>query len=311
MLNRKFKMQEALESSAVLKMRLITLRERCPKSVIFAFEGVDDKSVYYHWIKQLASDLNYAPFLCGGKKNSLKLMNSLDRDVNGLRQDVYFFVDRDFDENIYDFSSVYVTSQYSFENYLARKEVLVEVLKNDFHFHGHPEIIDYVCNLYDQWELKFFEIVQELNLVLFVAAKLNIRRIDKLPDKIGYFANFSLNKIESKIGNIFDIVNLERNPTKQEFDDKRVAFNELNPRDSYRGKFNILFFKKFLILIYDELNNPANVVFKSITQEGLKPKLSLTLDTIASRSHAPKCFSKFIEVNFSTGKSKQLNYCSG
>ena len=262
MLDIKSKMQGALDSSAVLKMRFITLRGRCPKAAIFAFEGVDDKSVYYYWIKQLASDLNYAPFLCGGKKNSLKLMESLDRDVNGLRQHVYFCVDRDFDENPYNLSSVYVTSQYSFENYLARKEVLVEILKNDFHFHGHPDMIDYVCDLYDQLELKFFEIVREINLVLFVANKLNIRRVEKLPDKIGFFVNFSMNKIESKIGDIFSFVNLERNPTTQEIDDKRVAFNELNPRDCYRGKFNILFFKRFLSLIYDELNN-RNMTFKN------------------------------------------------
>ena len=124
MLDLKAKMQEALDSSAVLKIKLINLRSKMPGAAIFVFEGVDDKSVYYHWIKQLACNLDYVPFLCGGKKSSLKLLNSLNRDVNNLRQGVYFCVDRDFDGAQGRSHSLYVTNFYSFENHLARTEVL-------------------------------------------------------------------------------------------------------------------------------------------------------------------------------------------
>lgn len=304
MLDLKAKMQEALDSSAVLKIKLINLRARMPTAAIFVFEGVDDKSVYYHWIKQLAGDLDYVPFLCGGKNSSLKLLNSLDRDVNNLNQGVYFCVDRDFDGTKGRSHSLYVTNSYSFENHLARTEVLSEVLRNDFHFHGHPDVIRHVCELYDALEQKFFEVVKEINLILFVATRLNIRRVKKLPEKIGVLANVDIEKVQSKIENVFDLVMLERNPTEEEMDERREIFDALIPRDHYRGKFNIMFFKKFLELIYQELKNPETETFKLVVQEGLIPKLNLTIDSIASRSNPPECFSKFMAHNFSSRHHK-------
>ncbi len=306
MLDLKSKMQEALESSAVLKMKLITLRGRCPSAAIFAFEGVDDKSLYYYWIKQVSNNLNYVPFFCGGKRNSFKLMESLNRDANELWKNVYFCVDRDFDENIFDSSNVYVTSKYSFENFLACKNVLEEILKHDFNLHGHPEIVVCVCDLYDQLERRFFAIVQEVNLLLFVAAKLNIRRVGTLPTKISSLANLSIDGIESRIVDVFKFVDLERNPNTQEIEDKRHAFDSLNPRDFYRGKFNFLFFKKFLNLIYDELRNPSSDIFKNIDRKDIEPKLNLTLDAISSKSTAPECFSSFIKENFEEVSSSSL-----
>lgn len=36
--------------------------------MVFAFEGVDDKTVYYHWIKSLSPELTYEFFVCKGKE---------------------------------------------------------------------------------------------------------------------------------------------------------------------------------------------------------------------------------------------------
>ena len=184
--------------------------------------------------------------------------------------------------------------------------LLTEVLRNDFHFHGHPEAVKYACELYDALEQKFFEVVREVNLLLFVAASLNIRRINKLPDKIGALANVDICKVQSKIDNVFDLVMLERNPTEEEVDERRGVFDKLIPRDHYRGKFNLMFFRKFLELIYQELRNPEADAFNLVVQEGLTPKLNLTIDSIASRSNPPECFSKFMERNFSSRYPKSI-----
>ena len=295
----KLQMQKAMDSSAVLKMKFIALRGRMQNVNIFAFEGVDDKFVYYHWIKQLKNDLEYVPFLCGGKGDAIKLMNSLERDVNGLRNRVYFFIDRDYDQEKYEFDGLYVTSFYSFENYLARSEVLAEILKNDFHLHGRPDLIAYIDSIYCKLEGKFFEIVRDLNLVLFVASSLKIKRNTKLPDRIGALADIEIDDINSKFENVFELIDLERNPTLEEVNLNRGVFDKLDPRDRYRGKFNILFFKRFLEIIYQEIKKPNDDFFKNALQDGLVPKLNLTIDTIASRSKAPKCFSTFINNNFS------------
>lgn len=295
----KLQMQKAMDSSAVLKMKFIALRGRMQNVNIFAFEGVDDKFVYYHWIKQLKNDLEYVPFLCGGKGDALKLMNSLERDVNGLRNKVYFCIDRDFDQEKYEFDGLYVTNFYSFENHLARSEVLTEILKNDFHLHEQPDLIAYIDSIYCKLEEKFFGIVRDLNLVLFVASSLKINRKNKLPDKIGALVDINIYDVNSKFENVFELIDLERNPSLEEMDLNTGAFDKLDPRDRYRGKFNILFFKRFLEIIYQEIKKPNDDFFKNALQDGLVPKLNLTIDTIASRSKAPKCFSTFINNNFS------------
>jgi hypothetical protein len=91
------KLKGARESVAVLKLRLASLRAKLPKSLVFAFEGDDDKIVYYQWIRRIKPSLDYEPFPCKGKRRVIQLREMLKRDLNKLGEGVYFFVDRDFD----------------------------------------------------------------------------------------------------------------------------------------------------------------------------------------------------------------------
>ncbi len=57
-----------------------------------------NKPVFIQWIRRLSPDLTYEPFLANGKRKSLALRKSLRQDLGNLREGVYFFVDRDFDD---------------------------------------------------------------------------------------------------------------------------------------------------------------------------------------------------------------------
>lgn len=295
----KTKMHEALDSPAVLKMKLIKLKSKIPNTIVLAFEGVEDKAAYYHWMRQLTDRLEYIPFICGGKRKSLNFLNSLNKDVNGLGDNVYFFIDKDFDGCSAITDKIYMTNTYSFENFLASPEVLREILKNDFHCHDRPDIIGHVEALYFQFEEEFFNVVREINFILFIAAMFGIRRIGKLPERMGALAAIEINGVQSKICDVYKLAKLERNPTEEEKQSKLSDFEKLNPKDSYRGKFNLMFFKKFIEVIYLEIKNPTKDIFKDVLHEDLTPTLNLTVDSIASRSRAPKCLSEFVERNFS------------
>ena len=90
-------MRDARDVPAVLKSKLTVLRSVAPEIAVFAFEGIDDKTVYYHWIKQIAPGLFYEPLVCKGKTKVLALRELLDRDKGTLKKNVYFFIDHDFD----------------------------------------------------------------------------------------------------------------------------------------------------------------------------------------------------------------------
>jgi Protein of unknown function (DUF4435) len=65
---------------------------------LLAFEGDDDKIVYGQWIRRIRPGLRYEPFPCGGKREAKELKNALGRDLAQLGENVFFLVDRDYDD---------------------------------------------------------------------------------------------------------------------------------------------------------------------------------------------------------------------
>lgn len=179
-------MKAARDRTAVLKIALVQLRSRFPDRLIFAFEGIDDKIVYYHWIRKLSPDTVYEALPCGSKRNVLRLREVCARDMNELSNGVYYFIDRDFDEfaNFTKEKNTFMTDCYSVENYLVSDSIFDDVLTNEFHCHARPEVRQRIRTVFNAVHDAFLAVSRSLNFRIFEARKLKIDILPAIPDKL-------------------------------------------------------------------------------------------------------------------------------
>lgn len=286
-------MRMSRNSTAVLKHGLITLRSQVGELAIFVFEGVDDKIVYHHWVNRINPDLEYEPYVCEGKRYVLRLLDAVNSDLNGLKDAVYFFVDKDFDDisehPICD--NLFVTDCYAVENYLVNPHTFAGALRTHFHCTGGLErrnaLVEFFSDLYS----RFLEVSAEINFRTYSSRKLGINCV--LPDKISKIANVELMSVESLDTDVKQIVRLEREPTEEEERELRAAFSALNSVNDYRGKYAYMFLKRWIDLAVKDRNSDG----ESQLFEGMKTKSKatpVTLDCLASKSRMPKGLSTFV-----------------
>lgn len=289
-------MKNARQSPAVLKTRLATLKSSSPKTTVFAFEGKDDKVIYYNWTKRVRNELKYEPFPCNGKKYVIQLINIIKRDLNNIGENVYIFLDRDFDENneLEDADNLYITKTYSIENLLINENTIDEILKNDLHCHERIELRSKAIELFQTLYSDFLQQTKEINYRLYFARRCKINLQKQLPDKANQLAQIRIDNIQSSLLRADQLVILSREPTQEEDEKYRLEFEELDPRDRYRGKFAMMFLRKWLQQLVDDRNLPmAERKIFSTCKENVVAN-PITLDSLASKSDMPECFIEFI-----------------
>lgn len=289
-------MKAARGAPAVLKVRLASLKSALPTTLILAFEGNDDKVVYYHWIKRIKPVLRYEPFPCDGKEQLLQLKDLVDRDLGNLREGLYFFVDRDFDDlrGREPSASIFMTKAYSIENYLVGKGVLEELLKNEFHCHTEIDDRRRVVEIFFQLYRDFLTITADLNRRIFLARRLKIELKAALPTKIGRILNIEVNSVSRGNLSESELVVLEREPTEIERQELDVEFNALDAAFRYRGKFALLFFMKWLEKMAMDRNSDQPRYFPRALNGGKVKFNELTLHNLASKSELPEGLAEFI-----------------
>lgn len=290
------RLKVAREVGVVLKARLASLRSTDSEGLVFAFEGIDDKAVYYAWIRRIDADLIYEPFPCDGKGQLLKLKDQLDRDRSGLAKGVYFFIDRDFDDlrDSAPSENLFMTEAYSFENYLVDGGVLEEVLKNEMHCHAEIECRVAVGALFERLYRAFLEITRDINFRIYLARKCKIYQNSELPQRINRLAAVTLTGVQAVDDDITALVVLEREPSAEEIAAHEGAFDELLPPLRYRGKFALLFFRKLLEQLAADRNSSESVHFAKLSREGLRARGHLELDALAGKSQLPAGLQAFI-----------------
>ena len=283
------------DAAAVLKAEFASLRSGFPTEVVLVFEGDQDKGVYRQWIKRVHPDASYEPFPCRAKRLVLGLKTALDRDLNGLGNGVYFFIDRDYDDDCgYKLDkSVFMTDRYSIENYLISVEVLEELLKNSFHCHGkHAWLRNRVIERFDVCLKSFIDVVRDVNLLLYVCRRRGIS-IKRVPSSLRGLVCLTVDSAEHGVQCELDFLSPERAPTEQEINDIRPEFEKLDPLTRYRGKFFFSFFHQWLELLAKD-RKQARGVFDGVDSEGTVHNSAFTLDNMASYSSLPEGFSDFI-----------------
>lgn len=283
-------------SDAVLKAEFVALRSWCPGIVVLVFEGDTDKGVYRHWVRRVCPDASYEPFPCGTKRRVLGLKAALDRDVNGLREGVYFFIDRDFDDSLgYELGElVFMTERYSIESYLVSDAVLEELLKISFHCHGvaasrRPKIIEAFHRCLDS----FIDAIRGLNFLLYVCRRSKID-IHRIPSSLSSLISVEVESVELREHDLVEFLAPDRCPSKREFDDCRAEFERLNPMMRYRGKFFFWFFHQWLELLARDRKRECGL-FDGFEQEGAVRNGAFSLDNMASMSCLPFGFEEFVK----------------
>lgn len=238
------KMKAAKSIPAVVKVDFATFASTLPEEVnIFAYEGPADKCLYYHWVKRIRDDLKYEPYVGKNKRKVLQLFDLLQEDKTGLGNNVFFFVDRDFDglQGRLEHRKIFITETYSIENYVVCPSLLDDLLKIEFHCNGHPTVRNEISDLFQKVYDQFLSLTAEINFRIFVARRNQIHQINDLPNKINQLAQVEITTVSPVDSDLRELVCLEREPTVEEVQNLRPYFEKVEPRNGYRGKFALLF----------------------------------------------------------------------
>jgi len=290
------RIKAARSAPAVLKTRLVALRSVLPRSLVLAFEGNDDKTVYFQWIRRINPNIKYEPFPCDGKEQVLQLKDIIDRDLGGLSQGLYFFVDRDFDDlrGRKSCDRIYMTKAYSIENYLVDELVLEELLKDEFHCHVEIECRSNVVNLFSTLYERFLKTISPVNERLFFARRLNMEPTVGLPTKASKLANIGLDSVTKSEVTELELIKLPKDPTPLEIAQLQPEFNGFDPRSRHRGKFSFLFFTKWLENLAQDRNSDVPKYFPRITNGSKVRFQDLNLASYASKSRLPEGLPEFV-----------------
>lgn len=291
-------LKRSRRSAAVLKMDLVNLRAHLPDSLIFAFEGIDDKGVYFNWIRRVCPDMDFEPFPCQGKSFVLELKRVIDRDLNDLGRGVYFFVDRDFDDlrGLSQDESIFMTDHYSIENYLVSGDVVDRALKDEFHCHARPEVRSKVAELFVRVFDEFLSVTSEVNFRLYCARRLGIELSAELPTKVGKLVAVRLDHVVLSADPVAEIVRLAREPAEEEKVGLREAFDALPRRERYRGKFSLMFLMKWLELLAEDRVSTPSENFADLPKNVRVRLQSLTPANLASKSELPEGLADFVRA---------------
>jgi hypothetical protein len=284
------------DNPAVLKMGLIQMRGRCPKIPIFAVEGETDKSVYSHWVRRFRPHLRYEYFVCKNKHQVLMLHGSIQRDRTGLQKNVFFFIDRDFDDlaGVDHSEAIFMTDKYSIENYLVCEVVLDDILKIELSCNGYPELRTKLAVLFNNTYAQFLNVTSSFNFRLFTAKRFAIPRTGAFPERINQIAVISLEEVKPQIRPTEQVIELEREPTEQEIEVCECEFAELVPFDRYRGKFALLFFKRWLDLLIDDYSAKTSVHFNQVEELTRARREEIVFNSLAARSPTPIGLQEFL-----------------
>ncbi|PZO01986.1 MAG: hypothetical protein DCF28_09265 [Alphaproteobacteria bacterium] len=288
-------LRAARQRPAVAKLELAKQRSASPDLPILAFEGDDDKITYFQWISRIRPGMKYVSFPCSGKGQLLALRSSLQSDVTGLADAVYFFVDRDFDElrEHAHGDDVFMTEMYSVENYIVCENVLDSVLQIEFHCHADKNVRNRVLEIFRSAYDAFLNATADINRQLYVARRLGIE-IDPLPNKIGKIVQITLTMDDAVAVETRQVIRPRSELPENGVADLIAEFDDLEPRSRYRGKFAYFFFKRWLEELVLQNDEAERGVFSGLANRSAFRVSELTLNSLSSKADLPDGLVEFV-----------------
>jgi len=91
------------------------------------------------------------------------------------------------------------------------------------------------------------------------------------------------------------IVVFQEQVSFEQFSSLKDEFDQLTPQERYRGKFNLLFFMRWLELLAADRASEQSVHFDRLSSAKGVNTGGITIAMLASKSEAPKGFKEFLE----------------
>ncbi|MBU1934934.1 DUF4435 domain-containing protein [Patescibacteria group bacterium] len=228
-----------------------------PNNLFCFFEGGDEK--YYGIRIQSKLPFRYSEqkstFECHGKNNVIKLYELVSRNPAYKNTLLAFFIDRDFDDpkELPNDKRVFITTNYSIENYFISVNAFKRILENEFHQKNRGSQSIFYKNLVDLYETRFEEFLDAIDLLMaaifFYKKQSTIIETVNLDDiRIFSLIEVSLYNIKQKY-TLIDLVNIFKidfTLNSREIADILNNFKKNNRSSLYRGKYLIEFLRWFL-----------------------------------------------------------------
>lgn len=285
----------AKRSPAVLRMDILQILSKYPDKKVLVFEGIEDVGVYSVWIPRFKAGNWYWPLPGRGKKQLVGLLNQLKLEDSDLLRQVRFFVDHDYD-GVSDDSrcdQLFVTDQYSIENYLCNKQMVELILCNELRCASEIISHERVLEAFDNF---FKSLLNELAeaMAIYRAGVLSganaIRKPDKLHDNL--HVEFESVRVISAWNQIilFDV------ELRQEIVSESLDYIMRNGANVYRGKWLFLAFRKWLGMLYADRRSDRPVLFSTNRNDLGSDLNTIDIQTLAARSATPNGLDVFIRA---------------
>lgn len=287
----------AREGASVTKAKVLNFLSGLDDGdAVFAFEGEDDRTVWCVWIERCGFQLPFEAFLCDGKREARALSHVCGRDTGPLKNRVWIFVDRDYDDllNFSHLEKVFQTCRYSIENYFVDEETFTKIISEVFPLHGRKDVREAIIAKYCSLIREACKALEEINRILHVAAANQIQRTAPLPKKVSKILEVNIDAISAAFTDPSDLVVLERSPTDEEMLASEGAFEALDPLTRHRGKFLYLFLRKIVDLLANACREANHSLFDGCPTSPIKLS-EMTLANHARRSPMPNGLDGFLD----------------
>lgn len=288
--------RDARKRKSVLKIKALAIRSGDTKVPIFVFEGKTDIGPYEAWIKRISSNFYYKGVPGEGKAQVLEFRESISSMDDEQFDSIYFFVDRDFDglRGYQESCDIYCTDSYSFENYLAEKDVLISVLEDELGCVSELGDIDQSVSLYSKVSQEFIDAMRQVNFRLFLAAQYDLGR-GRLDNRINSFLDLDLTSVRKKYNEeeLKGLIPLSIEANDHQIRTASQKFSEMpDPMKSFRGKYVLSFFLAWLDRLA-EARRAGNFPFSEAAKVKYN-RAAMSERALASRSPIPTGLSDFI-----------------
>ncbi|EJM10597.1 hypothetical protein PMI22_05749 [Pseudomonas sp. GM21] len=272
---------------------------------VMVLEGKDDPK-YYTPIFSALIRTAWDPLSVGGKSNSLELRNQIRRHPKYHNDNVYFFVDRDFDAPL-DYPDTYTTPGYSIENLYCESDTVRRLLEAECglskaEIENRKDILEYLLSTYINTQKKFHSNrkIHLLNSVfMYVRTCKNDKKIslDKVLRLEASICEGGLNLNLKKQKYFIDARCAEKANFKQFITSSiewKAAYSQ--PANRFRGKQEILLLRKFLESLKHDKYLSQSTILKFDTHIKLEnPSMAdHILSTVSQYVRPPDCLIDFL-----------------
>lgn len=285
-------LRDARKSPSVLRMKVIKIRGVSPDVYVMIHEGVDDIPVYETWLSRLGFNLTYEAIHGSGKQQLLEFHSLLQSNSDPLAKNVYFFVDRDFDEKVSLHSAIYELPCYSIENALVCPDAVQSLLRDEFRCSGSIAERAMVVHKFLEVRDNFRRHAESINFRIFVAVKLGLK-IESKPELGTDFVRVLLSEAKSLNIDPCQLVKLDAEPTAPVMGSLKTNFDSLPAEIKSRGKYELDMFRKWLRILAEDRKNRTPSLFSETGKVAGEPATA-PMRRYASACKIPSGLSDFV-----------------